>query len=344
MVVADPQTGEVQALVGGRDPRYQGFNRALDAERQIGSLLKPAIYLTALEDPSRYTLATLLDDSPFVWQPPNAEPWRPENYDKQYPRRGGACPRLAHSYNVAAARLGTTLGLDRVLATARKLGIERELPQYPSTLLGAANLTPFEVAQMYQTIASGGFRSPLHAIRDVTTADGRPLKRYPLAVAQAFEPEPMYLLTAALQDVVREGTARWLSNWLPPLGVAGKTGTTNEQRDAWFAGFTGGRVAVVWVGYDDNRPPRLLGATAALPVWGEMMAALDARAADPARSRKISNGSGSIRSRACAAAEGCRDAVELPFIAGSAPTESAPCGPRSLGRSIRGWLERTFGR
>src|SRR2546422_8152756 len=119
------------------------------------------------------------------------------------------------------------------------------------------------------------FRTPLRAIREVTTQDGRPLKRYPLAVEQAFPPEPTYLITSAMQGVVREGTARSLANWLPPeTAAAGKTGTTDEQRDAWFAGFTGDRLGVVWIGYDDNRAARLSGAAAALPVWGEMMAAL----------------------------------------------------------------------
>jgi len=343
VVVADPQSGEVQALVGGRDPRYQGFNRALDAERQVGSLLKPAIYLTALQDPSRYTLATMLDDSKFVWQPRNAEPWRPENYDRQYHGQVPLYLALAHSYNVAAARLGTTLGLDSVFATARKLGIERALPPYPSTLLGAANLTPMEVAQMYQTIASGGFRSPLHAIRDVTTADGHPLKRYPLAVAQAFPPDPMYLLTAGLQDVVREGTAQSLANWLPPvLGAAGKTGTTNEQRDAWFAGFTGARVAVVWVGYDDNRPARLLGATAALPVWGEMMAALEPEPVafpqpEDVEKATIDPQSGLLADSACPGA------IELPFVKGSAPKDRAPCAGNPVMDNVKGFFQRLFG-
>ncbi len=342
VVVADPQSGEVQALVGGRDPRYQGFNRALDAERQIGSLFKPAIYLTALQDPSRYTLTTMLDDSKFVWQPPNAEPWRPENYDKQYHGQVPLYLALAHSYNVAAARLGTTLGLDNVFATARKLGIERALPPYPSTLLGAANLTPLEVTQMYQTIASGGFRSPLHAIRDVTTADGHPLKRYPLAVAQAFPPDPMYLLTAGLQDVVREGTAQSLANWLPPLGVAGKTGTTNEQRDAWFAGFTGARVSVVWVGYDDNRPARLLGATAALPVWGQMMAALEPEPVAFPQPEDIEQATIDPQSGLLADSS-CPGAIELPFVKGSAPQARAPCAGNPVVDNVKGFFQHLFG-
>ncbi|TMG90920.1 MAG: penicillin-binding protein 1B [Betaproteobacteria bacterium] len=262
VVVTDTQSGEVQALVGGRDVRFRGFNRALDAGRPVGSLLKPAIYLTALAEPSRYTLVTPIDDGPFVWKSRGAPDWELRT-------------ALAQSYNAATARLGTDIGVEKVLATIKRLGIEREMQPYASTLLGAVDLSPLEVAQMYQTIASGGFRTPLRAIREVTTQDGRPLKRYALAVEQAFPPEPMYLITAAMQGVVREGTGRSLSNWLPPeTAVAGKTGTTTEQRDAWFAGFSGDRLGIVWIGYDDNRAARLTGAAAALPVWGEMMAAL----------------------------------------------------------------------
>jgi len=343
VVVADPQTGEVQALVGGRDVRYKGFNRALDAYRQVGSLLKPAIYLTALEDPSRYTLATLLDDSQFTWKAPDAKPWSPENYDRVFHGEVPLYLALAHSYNVAAARLGTTLGLDKVIATAHRLGITSELPPYPSTLLGAANLTPFEMAQMYQTIAGGGFRSPLHAIRDVTTIDGHPLKRYPLAVAQVYKPDSMYLLTAALQEVVRQGTARTLSNWLPPLGIAGKTGTTNEQRDAWFAGFSGGHVAVVWVGYDDNRPARLLGATAALPVWGDMMAALEPEPVAYPQPEDIVQATIDPHSGLLADSN-CPDAIELPFIKGSAPTQRAPCAGNPVVDNVKSFFQRLFGK
>src|SRR5512134_1656561 len=232
VVVSDPQSGELHALVGGRDPRYRGYNRALDASRPVGSLLKPAIYLTALAEPERYTLLTPIDDSEFVWKSRGAPDWQPANYDKQF---HGAVPlrtAFAQSYNAAAARLGTEIGIERVLDTLRRLGIERELKPYAATLLGALELSPLEVAQMYQTIASGGFRTPLRAIREVTTQDGKPLKRYPLAVEQAFPPEPVYLITAAMQGVVREGTGQGLAHWLSPeLAVAGKTGTTDEQRD-----------------------------------------------------------------------------------------------------------------
>jgi penicillin-binding protein 1B len=350
VVVTDSQAGEVQALVGGRDVRYRGFNRALDAARPVGSLLKPAIYLTALAEPSRYTLVTTIDDGPFVWKSRGAPDWEPTNYDKTF---HGAVPlrtALAQSYNAATARLGTELGVERVLATVKKLGVERELRPYASTLLGAAEMSPIEVAQMYQTIASGGFRTPLRAIREVTTQEGRPLKRYPLAVEQAFPAEPMYLITAAMQGVVREGTAQSLKYWLPPeTAAAGKTGTTDEQRDAWFAGFTGDRLGIVWIGYDDNRAARLSGAGAALPVWGEMMAALDPEPLalpkpDGIESVLIDPGSG-LR-----ADGGCPGALELPFAQGSAPVERAPCASaigvavEQVKQQAKSWLERLFGK
>jgi penicillin-binding protein 1B len=346
--------------VGGRDPRYRGYNRAVDAVRPIGSLLKPVIYLTALAEPSRYTLLTPIDDGPFVWKSRGAPDWQPANYDKKF---HGAVPlrmALAHSYNVAAARLGTELGIERVLANVRKLGAERELRPFASTLLGAVEMSPLEVAQMYQTIAAGGFRSPLRAIREVTTQEGRPLQRYALAVEQAFAPEPMYLLTAAMQDVVREGTAQGLKKFLAPeITAAGKTGTTDEQRDAWFAGFTGDRLAVVWVGYDDNRAARLTGSAAAVPVWGEMMAGLAPEPLAFPKPERIElvwiDPETGLRGGAS-----CAGAVELPFIEGSAPEQRAPCSGAmdaaveavdaaveavdSTVEKAKSWLERLFGR
>jgi len=343
VVVTDTQNGEVQALVGGRDARMRGYNRALGSARPVGSVLKPAIYLTALGEPSRYTLLTPLDDSPFVWKSRGAQDWRPANYDKQF---HGSVPlrvALAQSYNVATARLGTELGIDRVLASVRRLGVQRELRPYASTLLGSAELSPFEVAQMYQTIASGGFRMPLRAIREVLTQDERPLKRYPIAVEQAFAPEPVYLLTAAMQDVVREGTARSLANWLPPeLAIAGKTGTTDEQRDSWFAGYTGDRLAVVWVGYDDNRAARLSGAAAALPIWGEMMAALDPEPLALPKPDTIEHVWIDLQS-GLRADSSCAGARELPFAQGSAPAGRSPCTSDFPSR-VRSWFERMFGR
>ncbi len=350
IVVTDTQTGEVQALIGGRDARYRGFNRALDAARPVGSLLKPVVYLTALAEPSRYTLVTPIDDAPFVWKSRGAPDWQPQNYDNTFHGAVQLRTALAQSYNAATARLGTEIGVERVLSTMKRLGIERELKPYAATLLGAVELSPIEVAQMYQTIASAGFRVPLRAIREVTTEDGRPLRRYPIEVKQALAAGPTYLLTAAMQGVVREGTARSLVKWLPPeSAVAGKTGTTDEQRDAWFAGFTGDRLAVVWLGYDDNRAAKLSGAAAALPLWGELMASLHPEPLALPRPEGIENVLIDPQS-GLRADWACSDALELPFSQGSAPVERAPCAS-ALGVTIeevkqeaKSWLERLFGR
>jgi penicillin-binding protein 1B len=353
VVVTDPQSGEVQAVVGGRDPRFRGYNRALDASRPVGSLLKPAIYLTALSEPSKYTLLTPIDDGPFVWKSRGAPDWQPANYDKKFHGIVPLRTALAQSYNAAAARLGTEIGIERVLDTVRRLGVERPLRPFASTLLGAVELSPFEVAQMYQTIASGGFRSPLRAIREVTTQEGRPLSRYPLAVEQVFAPEPIYLLSAAMQDVVREGTAQSLSKFVPAeISVAGKTGTTDEQRDAWFAGFTGDRLAIVWVGYDDNRAAKLAGASAALPIWGDMMGALAPEPLALPKPERIElvwiDPQTGLRG-----GTSCPGATEVPFVQGSAPQVRAPCSGamdaavEAVGQTVekaKSWLERLFGR
>jgi penicillin-binding protein 1B len=350
VVVTDSQTGEVEALIGGHDPRYHGFNRALDAARPVGSLLKPAIYLTALADPAHYTLVTPLDDGRFVWKSRGAPDWEPLNFDRQYHGEVPLRTALAESYNVATARLGTELGISRVIGTLQRLGIEREMQPYASTLLGAVDLSPLEIAQMYQTIASGGFRAPLRAIREVTTQDGKPLKRYPLAVEQAFAAEPVYLITTAMQGVVREGTGQSLKNWLPPeTAVAGKTGTTDEQRDAWFAGFTGDKLAIVWIGYDDNRAARLTGASAALPVWGELMASL---APEPLALPKP-EGIETVRidpATGLRADAGCDGSLELPFASGSAPAGRAPCATavgvvvEDVKQTAKNWWQRLWGR
>ncbi len=344
VIITDVQTAEVQAVVGGRDPRYEGFNRALEAQRQIGSLLKPAIYLFALENPAQYTLATPLDDTELVWQEAGMEPWVPHNYDNQY---HGTIPlwlALAKSYNVAAVRLGLELGVDNVLDTAQRLGLDRPLHGYASTLLGTVDLTPLEVTRMYQTLATGGFRMPLRAIREVLTVDGQPLGRYGLKVQQVVEPGPAHLMIRALQHVVADGTGRGLDRYLPPeIQAAGKTGTTDGLRDSWFAGFTGDRVGVVWVGNDDNRAIDLTGATGALTIWGSIMAELTPRALVPPMPERIEQVATDRASGARVSAD-CDNTVMLPFIAGSVPEEQVNCSGAATATSrVKGWFSRLFG-
>jgi penicillin-binding protein 1B len=325
VVVSSTQTGEIQAMVGGREARFAGFNRALDTQRPVGSLVKPIVYLSALEDASRYTLITQLDDSPLVWKQNGTADWKPKNYDHKFHDMVQLRTALAHSYNVSTARLGIDLGIDKILDKLPKYGIERRPLPYASSLLGAFGMAPIEVVQLYQTFADGGFRTPLRAIRAIITADGKPLQRYPLNVEPVAAAAPVYLLTTALQGVVREGTAQSLNNWLPPdMNVAGKTGTTDELRDSWFAGYTGDRVAVVWVGRDDNKPTGLTGASGALTIWGEMMKNIQPEPLVPVMPEDIElvniDPVKGMRQE-----EGCAGGVLLPFSKGSAPAEVAPC-------------------
>jgi penicillin-binding protein 1B len=272
VVVVEPSRGQVLAVVGGRNPRDHGFNRALKARRPIGSLVKPAVYLTAFEN--HYSLDTPIPDEAVAVRLPNGDTWRPKNYDnKQY---GEVLLRnaLARSLNLATVHLGMKLGVPEVAKTLRNLGVARRINPVPSLLLGTIELTPLEVASLYQPLAAGGFQVPLRAIRDVTDADGKPLGRYALNVRQAADPVAVAELREGLMGVVSGGTARYAGKKLPAhLRVAGKTGTTDDLRDSWFAGFGADRLAVVWVGRDDNRPAKLTGASGALRVWTDLMLA-----------------------------------------------------------------------
>ena len=325
-LVTDPASGEILAVVGGRNVRFAGFNRALNAVRPIGSLMKPAIYLTALEQPDRYTLVTPLDDESITLTWPNGDSWSPQNYDRQSHGQVPLYLALAHSYNLATVRLGLDIGVDKVLDTVKQLGVYRPLNSYPSVLLGAAELSPLEVTQMYQTLANGGFRSPLRTIREVLTAEGEPLQRYPLDIEQAVDPAAVYLLNRALQAAVREGTGQALYRQLPPsLDIAGKTGTTDGLRDSWFAGYTGDRLAVVWVGRDDNKSTGLSGSSGALRVWRDMIKTMGTQplllvAPQEIRQVWVEPDTG-LRSR-----ETCIGAVWLPFIEGSEPDGYSECG------------------
>ena len=343
VVVASADDGEVVALVGDRNPRYAGFNRALRAERPIGSLVKPAIYLAALEQPGRYTLATLLDDRELTMRLDNGDEWAPQNYDKTFHDKVLAIDALAKSYNVATARLGLDVGLPTVIRALEKLGVGRPLKRYPSLLLGAFELTPIEVAQMYQTLASGGYRAPLRAIRSVVDRDGKVLTRYPLEIVNVVTPEVSWLIDHALQEVVRSGTGASLSYFLPPhLHVAGKTGTTDDLRDAWFAGYTGEHVAVVWVGRDDNGPTGLSGASGALPVWADTVAAAPTRSLERPQPEAIEWAA--VNPVTGLRGDGCPTVRELPFIAGSAPDERSACAPSATdpSREPRQWFRRLF--
>jgi len=346
MVVTNPQTGEVQALLGSRQPRFAGFNRALDAQRPIGSLIKPAVYLAALERPSQYTLTSWLQDEPFSIRGADGQVWEPKNFDRQAHGSIFLYQGLAQSYNLSTAKLGLELGVPAVLKTVSRLGVEQNWPAYPSMLLGAGSLSLLQVATMYQTLASGGFNTPLRGIRSVLTATGEPLKGYPYEVQQRFDPGAIHLIQEAMRRAMREGTGRSVYNQLPSsLTLAGKTGTSNDSRDSWFAGYGQDLLAVVWMGRDDNGSTPLTGATGALQLWAGFMRSATPEPLDTTPPDNVVvawvdpyTGQGS--------AEGCPGAVQMPYIRGSEPPAGPSCAlPQGLQEPadqimdwMRGWL------
>lgn len=281
LVVTTPQTGEIIAVVGGRRASFDGFNRALDMQRPIGSLAKPLVYLAALES-GRYTPASTVVDEPVSLKLDNGDLWKPGNYDKKVHGPVTMVRGLTQSYNLATVNLGMDVGLGPVTRTYVQLGLDEAPPRYPSILLGTAQLNPVEVAQMYNTLANGGFRSPLRAVRAVVDEAGKPLKAPELEVTQAAPAEAVYTLDRMLIEVFNRGTARSALRALPPgLVVAGKTGTSNDYRDSWFAGFSGGHLIVVWMGHDDNAPTSLTGTTGALQAWTRLMASISTNSFEP---------------------------------------------------------------
>src|SRR5690606_16839467 len=275
VVITRPQNGEVIAVVGGRDAGFEGFNRALDAKRSIGSLVKPVIYLAALES-GRYHAASIVEDGPVEVKLSNRQVWRPQNISHEYYGPVPLVRALSQSLNLATVRLGLEIGLPNVTQEFQKLGLEREVPQLPSVLLGALDVSPFEVAQLYNAFANGGFDTRLRAVRAVLDAEGKPLKAFGLEVTPVADPTAVYQLNQMLVQVMEHGTGRGARAYLPSgLVVAGKSGTSSDYRDSWFAGFSGSHLAVVWIGHDDNTPTGLTGSSGSLAVWARVMRSLE---------------------------------------------------------------------
>lgn len=341
MVVTSRDSGEVLALVGGRDPRFAGFNRALDAHRPIGSLIKPFVYLAALQHPDKYTLITPVHDKSFALVFDDGRRWEPKNYDG---RERGDVPlhlALSRSYNLPTVRVGLDVGVEEVIDVLHDLGVSDAISQYPSMLLGAVSMTPVTVAQTYQGLATSGFNTPLRTIRQVTDAQGQPLTRYNLAVEQVLDPAATHLIQYAMQETMQEGTGRSAYRRVPQeLSLAGKTGTTDDGRDSWFAGFSGDLLAVTWVGRDDNGATSLTGATGALPVWSDFMASVPQHGFSPVIPDGVQYHWVNPETVALTD-EYCDNARLVPFIAGSEPTASDHC-VGSIGNRLKGWFEGLF--
>ncbi|KLN64168.1 penicillin-binding protein 1B [Vibrio sp. VPAP30] len=271
-VAVDRHSGEIRAMVGGKRTGYDGFNRALNASRQIGSLAKPAVYLTALEQPEKYNLATTLHDKPISLKGSKGNVWSPRNYDRKFRGDVPLYIALAKSLNVPTVELGMQLGIPSVVKTLEKLGVDKnEIRPVPSMFLGSFTLTPFQVAQMYQTLTNSGKQARLSALRSVIDLDGNVLYQSLPRVSQTVDQQAAWLTTYAMKRGVLEGTGRYLNSQFAWAALAGKTGTSNDTRDSWFVGVDGREVTTIWLGRDDNKPTKLTGSSGALRVYAEYL-------------------------------------------------------------------------
>ena len=349
MIVTDSAKGEVRAIVGGKYVSFKGFNRALDAKRPIGSLVKPAVYLTALEDPTEFNLATPLADEPITLESKGGKTWSPQNYDKTFRGQVSLLQGLTESLNIPTVNLGMQVGLDAVVNTLEKLGVGAAIEQVPSLTLGAFELTPFNTNQMYQTLSNGGRYIPLHTVSAVVTADNGLLWQKAEFFSQRTDEAATYLLNYALYKVTTQGTAKRVGATFGTTNMAGKTGTTDDYRDSWFSGFDRNNVVTVWVGNDDNQPVGLTGASGALPVFVNYMKSQ----APKSLSRRFPEGLGIAHFDAKTGAvvvAGCAGSLSVPAILDVLPPPQQDCAGkpvRSKQEQEKGdkksWWERWFG-
>jgi len=344
VVVTNPENGEILALIGGKDSRFAGFNRALDAKRPIGSLVKPAVYLTALSNPDKYHLTSILLDEEINIKGRNGKIWSPQNYDRKQHGQVLLYQALGKSYNLAATRLGMEVGIPNVVQTIHNLGVNVDWKPYPAILLGSGAMTPLEVTTMYQTIAAGGFNLPFQPIRNVLNMQGEPLKSYPFNVEQKINSSYIYLLQEALQYVMRSGTgASSYSKIASNINLAGKTGTTNDYRDSWFAGFGQDLLAVVWLGHDNNTSTGLSGATGALQVWNKFMQQARPSSLNPIMPDNVIKIAVDPVS-GLSLNDTCNNAISMPYIRGSEPNLGNNCENGNLkldpdSKSFMDWLQ-----
>lgn len=269
VIALRPGTGEVLALVGGREYGESQFDRCLQARRTAGSAFKPFVYVAGLEAQKgapKITLASSLEDTPFSLRTASGT-WSPVNYDHKFHGRVGVREALEKSLNVATVRLAQQVGTDHIIDVARRLGIKSPIDPVPAVALGAADVTPLELAVAYATLASGGRRSEPHFFEDVTDPTGRTLTRGRTKSEVVLDPATSFLAVSLLEGVVDRGTARAVRTAGIRGPVAGKTGTSNDSKDAWFVGFTPELVAAVWVGFDEPRDMKLPAAQIAVPIW-----------------------------------------------------------------------------
>ncbi len=324
LVSLDPRTGAILAYVGGRDWSVSQFDRAGTARRPPGSAFKPVVYAAAFAR-GALTPASLLDDSPLSLVM-GGRPWAPQNDDGEFAGSISVRRAIEDSRNIPAVRAALAVGLDEVAALARRLGVTSPLEPLPSLALGAFALSPLELATVYGTFAAGGVRPRTHAVTAILDAAGRPLPPRTPAPSSlpVLSPETCFLLTSVLQGAIARGTGRGVRSAGLDDPLAGKTGTSNDRRDAWFAGYSPERATVVWVGHDSNAPTRLSGASGAVPIWSRFTAAVR----PPGGFRELARPAGVVKALIDPASGGlastrCPITVEEYFLIEHAPT--APC-------------------
>jgi penicillin-binding protein 1B len=351
LIALHPATGEIKAMVGGRDYAASQFNRASDAARQPGSVFKPIVYFAALDPaggPSHLLPTTHVDDAPFSWSY-DGQVWEPANYENRYLGAVSVRRALEMSLNAATARVAFEIGLPRIRATAEQLGIPGPLPNLPSMVLGSLETTPLTIAETYAVLASQGQRTPARAVKQVADEHDQLLEGRPLAIDSVVSPQVSYMVTHLLEGAIDHGTGQGVRAAGFTLPAAGKTGTTNDYGDAWFAGYTPDLVTVVWVGFDRRESLGLSGARAALPIWTAFMKR--ATATMPARSFEVPSGIALVEidpASGLRATSACPERMMEAFLDADAPTvdcplhrgavpEPAPVQPEDPGRRDPWW-------
>src|SRR5271156_2050510 len=279
LIAIEPQSGKIRVMVGGRDYRESQFDRITQAKRQPGSAFKPITYLAALQEtldggPAHFLPTTYIDDTPFTWTYGDMS-WSPKNYKDRYFGRVTLEFALEESLNSATSRLANQIGLDRVRAMAEKMGFG-SLPAYPSIVLGGIEVTPMQIAQAYSILADYGLDVQASAVTAVVDQSGKVIEGHELQARQVLTPQLAYMMDFMLEQVIKHGTGEGARKRGFTRPAAGKTGTTNDSKDAWFTGFTPNLLAVVWTGFDQKEELGLTGAEASLPAWTNFMKAATA--------------------------------------------------------------------
>ncbi len=276
MIVTDISSAEIRALVGGRQSGYAGFNRALDAKRPVGSLIKPAIYLAALERFEQFNFASLLADEPITLSSDagdngQGKKWQPKNYDGKYRHQVPLIDGLVNSLNIPTVNLGMSLGLENIAKAIHLLGFKEDIVTRPSMLLGAINMSPLQINQMYLAFAKQGELEEVHAINKIVSSYGETLWQFKPVSTKVISTDVAYLMDYALKQVTLTGTAKSLTWRLKNSKVAGKTGTSNDLRDSWFVGFDTKNLVTTWLGKDNNKTAGLTGSSGALLLFTEFI-------------------------------------------------------------------------